>query len=84
MKLNQKHLDLFEHILARGMSRGCSDLLDREIAMLTKEEWQEFGKAYHEWNGEPDDYDPNRVVVPDYGVVDFIKHTLINIAKEKM
>lgn len=84
MKLTEKHLALFEHILQRGMCRGSSDLLQSEVAMLTKEEWQEFGKAYYDWDGEPENYDPNRVVVPDYGVVNFIKQTLINLTKEKM
>jgi hypothetical protein len=42
----------------------------------TKEEKIAFCKEYHEWNGDPEDFDPNFLHLPDYAVMSFMADKL--------
>ncbi len=77
MILKSKHLELGKKIKARGIGRGCNDLLTEEIEMLNKSEWVEFCKAYHEWNGDIEEFDPKNPIMYDFMVVGFIEHLVI-------
>lgn len=82
MKLTLKHLVLFNTISLRGIGRGCNDLEREEIALLTPDEWIEFAKAYHEWNGDPETFtERTHYILPDFAVEAYIRHLLI---KDKM
>ena len=41
-------------------NHGCNNLPE-ELLILDEEQWQELYKAYHEWNGDPEDYDPEQL-----------------------
>ena len=77
MKLNKKHINLCNKIKNRGLSDGCSDLDGEEIGMLSQDEWDEFSKSYHEWNGDPEEFqEGRRMPLPDFAVLGFVWHLL--------
>jgi hypothetical protein len=82
MKLSNGHLALYEAIQRRGLSGGCSDISREELKLVTNDEWIEFCKSYHDWNGDPEDFDPKRPVLADFCVVDFVQELLITFYKE--
>lgn len=46
----------------------------------TTEERENFCRAYHEWNGDPGEYDPKHLHLPDGAVVDFLAFKLKELA----
>jgi hypothetical protein len=74
--LSIKCIELAKKIEERGIGRICNDLLPEELQMLSKEEWVNFARDYHEWNGDLEDFDPNRPVMFDFMVVSFVNHLL--------
>ena len=32
----------------------------------------EFVRAYHDWNGDPEEFDPNHLHLPNFAVVEFL------------
>lgn len=44
----------------------------------TLEERRTFVKEYHDYNGSPDDYDPDDLWLGDFQVMAFLAHKLIN------
>jgi len=42
-------------------NHGCNDLYDDFWEGVSEEEKQDLYKEYHEWNGDPEEYDPNHV-----------------------
>jgi hypothetical protein len=77
INLTQGHLTLYTAIKARGLSRGCADISKEELGLVTKDQWVEFCRAYHIWNGDLEDFDPNRPILGDYCVIDFVDHILM-------
>lgn len=41
-------------------NHGCNDFDLREQSDLTTEEMVNFDKAWHEWNGDPEEHEPER------------------------
>ena len=39
-------------------------------------ERQEFVKKFHEWNGDPEEYEPNFLHLPDFAVMRFVSEYL--------
>lgn len=81
MKLTENHIKLHKAISARGIGRICNDLLPEELSLLTKKEWVEFCQNYHQWNGDPDEFDANRPVMMDFMVMDYLNFLLYQTAK---
>ena len=42
----------------------------------TQEERLEFTRAYHEWNGDPECFDPDHLFLSDCAVAEFLAHRL--------
>lgn len=83
MKLTEKHLELHKAISKRGIGKICNDLLPEEKQLLTNEQWVELCKNYHDWNGDPEEFDSKRPVMFDFMVVDFITHLLYENNKKQ-
>jgi len=78
MILTRNHIDLYKMIMERGIGRACNDLDSDELAMLTIDQWQEFNKSFHDWNGDPEEYNeqwPHSMM--DFMVVSYINHLLL-------
>jgi hypothetical protein len=79
MNLTLKHIKLYQAVAERGEGRCCNDLEPSEVKMLTKEEWQEFAQAYHDWNGDPEEYNPEYAHhMMDFMVIGFVQNLLID------
>jgi hypothetical protein len=61
-------------------SRDCNDF-DLALMIPNKYERRQFVKDCHEWNGDPEEFDPEDLSLPDYAVVGFLAHKLREIAK---
>lgn len=53
-------------------NHGCNDVDEDFFEGWTKDQRQEFCKEWHEWNGDPDEYDPEWLSLPDYAIMDFL------------
>lgn len=83
MKLTNKHIQLYEMVAERGVGRCCNDLEREEEALLSKAEWKEFSKAYHDWNGDPEEFEERTDhVFMDFQVIHFVQHLLIKNYRE--
>lgn len=66
-----------------SMLEDYSDLLGRKACNnwsfpkdWTHREKAEFCIAYHDWNGDPEEFSPEHLHLPDFAVVDFLVHLL--------
>lgn len=57
-------------------NHGCNDVEDEVWENWTLEERQKFIKEYHEWNGDPEEYDENYLHLPDFAIMSFLSHKL--------
>lgn len=76
-KLTPKHIELYKLISKRGIGRSCNDLNPHEESVLDNTEWQTFSKAYHDWNGDPEEYSPQHSYMMDFMIVNYIQHLLV-------
>ena len=58
----------------------CNDVPNKFYKGWTIEERKQFVKEYHEWNGDPEEYDEDHLHLPDFAIMAFladkIKHPL--------
>lgn len=55
-------------------NHGCNDF-DLPSSWSLKEK-QDFVFAYHEWNGDPEEYDPGFLQLPDFAVMTYLAYLL--------
>jgi len=56
---------------------SCSSCNDWEFPIdWTLQDKQEFVKAAHEWNGDPEEYDKDNLRMPDFFVASYLSHLL--------
>ena len=79
-KLVSKLLDLASTIFA---SHSCNDLHDSYFEEWTIEERRRFIKEYHEYNGDPEEYDENFLHLPDFAIMKFLADKLIDVKEER-
>lgn len=48
---------LLDMLSDRLSNDGCNDLTDEQLACLSKKEWVELSRFYHEKNGDPEAHD---------------------------
>ncbi len=76
--LKQKESILIQEFLKEYSSRlgndGCNDWSFPNS--WTVQEKEEFVKHYHAWNGDPEEYSPKRLVLPNFAVVGFLAHKM--------
>ena len=44
----------------------------------SEDEKATFVKEFHEWNGDPENFDVNHLVVPDFGVAAFLSSKMLD------
>ena len=57
-------------------NHGCNDVEDSVFSNWTLEERKKFVKEYHEYNGDPDEYDENFLHLPDFCIMSFLASKL--------
>ncbi len=55
---------------------GCNDLDDKLFEKWSKEEIQQLTKEYHDFNGDPEEYNPNHLYLPDFAVMAYLANKL--------
>jgi len=55
-------------------NHGCNDVADSIYEDWTLEERQQFVKDYCEYNGDPSEYDPEFLHLPDFALMGFMAH----------
>lgn len=58
-------------------SHGCNDVEDSMWEGWSKEDRQQFVKEYHEWNGDPNKFNPNYLHIPDYAIMHFLSYKVL-------
>jgi hypothetical protein len=53
-------------------NNACNDVDESVFKDWTKEQRQEFCKEFRIWNGDPEEYDPEWLYLPDYAIMDFL------------
>lgn len=76
-KLAAKMLDISSDEFG---NHGCNDVDDAMFEGWELWERQDFCRRYHEWNGDPEEYDPNFLHIPDYAIMSFLSHILTESA----
>lgn len=62
-------------------NHGCNDMDEDVWDGWTEKQRQKFVKEYHEFNGDPEEYDPDFLELPDYAVMEFLAHKLLEDGK---
>ena len=57
-------------------NHGCNDVGDSTYEGWSLEERQQFVKEFHEWNGDPEDFDKDRLNLGDSTIMSFLAHKL--------
>ena len=57
-------------------NHGCNDVDDSVWDGWTIEERQQFVKEFHEWNGDPEEFDPNFLHLQDFCIMGFLAEKL--------
>jgi hypothetical protein len=85
MKLTAKHLELYKKVSERGEGRICNDLNPDEVELLTPGQWKEMAKAYHDWNGDPEEFlEMTDFVLPDFCVLSYLRFLILNEVKSHL
>ena len=90
--MNIKELELVVCILKEFSSqladKVCNDTDEALFKNWTVEERHKFVRKYHTWNGDPEEFDPNDLHLPDYAIVaflgDLLKQKLVYLRKKKI
>lgn len=76
--LNQHDYELVRGFLREYKDRlandGCNDWEFPET--WSKFSKEDFIKRYHAWNGDPEEYNPKRLRLPNFAVVSFLAHKM--------
>jgi len=59
-------------------NHGCNDVDESFWEGWTRDERIEFVKQYHEYNGDPEEFTPNHLHLPDFAIMGFLAHKLKN------
>jgi hypothetical protein len=74
----------FLNIASEQFSRHvCNDVDDLLFENWTLEERRKFIKEYHEWNGDPEEYDENFLHLPDWAIMSFLAKKLTDIKDDR-
>jgi hypothetical protein len=80
--MNEKEKKLASEFLELASDKfsnhGCNDVEESFWEGWTLEDRQQFVKEYHEWNGDPESYDPERLNLPDHSIMSFLANKITN------
>ncbi len=62
-------------------NHSCNDVKDSLYDEWTTEERKQFVKEYHEWNGDPEEYNENFLHLPDFAIMNFLADKLAKKSK---
>jgi hypothetical protein len=78
--MNQKEKKVAAELLRTASEQfsnhGCNDW--NYPKDWTEDEKLQFVREYHEWNGDPEDFDPEFLFLQDWAVMSFLAHKLEN------
>ena len=57
-------------------NHGCNDVEDSVCEGWSLEERQQFIKEFHEWNGDPENFDKDWLHLGDSTIMSFLAHKL--------
>lgn len=85
--MTKKEINLTIHFLKEASeelsNNGCNDVDEKVWEGWTKKERKAFVKEYHEWNGNPGEYQEEHLHLPDFAIADFLAYKLaLTIKKE--
>ena len=80
MKQIEKELasKLLEYASDEFSNHGCNDIDKSFWKGWTKKDKQLFVKEYHDWNGDPEEYDEKCLYLSDWAVMSFLADKLLN------
>lgn len=77
-------MDHKEIALAADFLKGYADRLGNDCCNdwdfpsdWTHDEIVQFVRDYHEFNGDPEEFDENHLFLPDFAVAEFLAHRLL-------
>jgi hypothetical protein len=73
--------NLLEMAANQFSNNGCNDLPVALEAWFTQPEWDALNKEYHDWNGDPEEYKPGRILNHDCLWMDFMAKKLRKMAE---
>lgn len=80
MILNEKEQQLAAYCLGEASkhygNHVCNDVEEKVWDGWTKEERQQFVKGFYEYNGDPEEYDPNCLHLPDFAIMRYLANKL--------
>ena len=86
--MNEKEIKLaieFLHMASDEFgNHGCNDVEEKLWDGWTKEERQKFVKEFHENNGDPEEYTPDFLHIPDFAIMDFLAYQLKSISQKEL
>lgn len=59
-------------------NHGCNDVEDSVYEGWTLEERRQFVKEFHEWNGDPEEYNENFLHLGDSTLMSFLGYKLVS------
>lgn len=73
--------ELASNLLSQAADRYGSDTCHdwNFPASWSVEQKQEFVKDFHDWNGDPEEYDPKFLQLPNFAVMAFLAHRLSQV-----
>lgn len=57
-------------------NHGANDVPDKLYDGWTAEEREQFVKEFHEYNGDPEEFDPKHLHLPDFALMAFLAHKI--------
>ena len=74
-------IDFLEEYYEELSGHGCNDW--EFPSDWTKKEKRQFVKEFHEWNGDPEEYNENFLHLQDSSIMHFLSVKLIDIRDER-
>jgi len=86
--MNVKETELLKQILkiaSRDFAQhGCNDVDDKLFTDWTIEEREKFVKEYHDYNGDPEEFDRGYLHLPDFAIMNYLAHKLANPVENRV
>jgi len=62
-------------------NHGCNDVDESIYEGWTRRQRQAFVRGYHEYNGDPEEYDPDQLDLPDFCIMGYLASKLAKESK---
>lgn len=81
--MTNNELELLKYLVSEAVSTMgnsyCNDIVDSVLDDFTQQELIDLDKGYHEYNGDPEEHDPERLrVPPDYAALSYLFDKLLD------